>query len=270
MYILVVEGWELSRFLTGSIYMNSMLTLLIDSLRLIKNDKLIILYSLVPILLGFVLNIYFGSTLYILGVETIKENITLFFAGQNSILIQALMWLLVLIFTVLFWILLNWMMILTITILAAPFNDLISSRVEYLHYSRRASSSGEGLGVFSRIVDILINEIKKILLIVLLSVVSFLLNLIPLLMPLSLLLMAFLVSFNFLDYSFSRHNWTASQCIGFFRKKFFSNAISGFVFLSLLSVPILNLFLVPLAVVFYTKLFLTQEHNLPQPKELLS
>src|SRR5690606_24907233 len=109
--------------------------------------------------------------------------------------------------------------------------------------------------MFGRIFRILWNESKKILFIVALSMVGFLLSFIPFLVPVSVIISATLLAIGFLDYSWSRHDMKLGECISDLRASFMSYVLGGIVFLFLIAVPVLNLFLLPYAVVYFTVLY---------------
>lgn len=232
------------------------------SIKIIKSDYLVILYSLVPILIGLILNVYFGIKGYTQGLDYIKAQIQLLFAGNTALWVEVLTWFLIVLFTVFFWVLMNWLMIIVISIIASPFNQLISARVSQIYiknYQQTSNSISKlnfDMNLFFNFFWIIFNEIKKMIVVIFFSVLAFFLNLIPILSPLSLLIMALLLSFTFLDLSFSLYDWSLANCLKHIGKNIFKYSIAGLIFLGLISIPILNLFVVPFAAVFFTILFI--------------
>jgi uncharacterized protein involved in cysteine biosynthesis len=164
-----------------------------------------------------------------------------------------------------FFLLVNWTFVLCLGILASPFNDMISARIEkkmrgdVVGSDRNATFSA----VFSRLGQTLKNEFKKIAVILIFTVMATALNFIPLLYPLAIALLALLMSSQFLDYSWSRHDWPASRCFKDVIKHLPSNLTSGLIFLVLIAVPFLNALVPALATSYYTVLW-NKRQSLPQ------
>ncbi|MEW5724438.1 MAG: sulfate transporter CysZ, partial [Thermodesulfobacteriota bacterium] len=145
-------------------------------------------------------------------------------------------------------------------ILASPFNDALSERTELIvagaqekPFSLRAIVKEAGRTV--------VEELKKILFFLVVFLILLLFNLIPIagqlvygaLMTLFTILW---LGLNFLDYAFARHGFRFGAKIGFVRRN--PGAVFGYglgVFVWLL-VPLLNLALIPVAVVGGTLLYL--------------
>jgi uncharacterized protein involved in cysteine biosynthesis len=108
---------------------------------------------------------------------------------------------------------------------------------------------------FGRIIKTIINEVKKISFIIFLTIVAFLISLFPLLVPVSVAIYAILLAFQFLDYSWCRHDLKLSKCLKDIKGSLIPYLLGGGFFLFLMSVPIVNILSLPLAVVFFTSLF---------------
>jgi len=76
--------------------------------------------------------------------------------------------------------------------------------------------------------------------------------------PIGIGISAFLFAISFLDYSWNRHEMAFGACVKQVGGQFFTYLGSGLVFLFLLSVPIVNLFMMPFAAVYFTVLFTRQ------------
>ena len=82
-----------------------------------------------------------------------------------------------------------------------------------------------------RLPKTLMNETKKISLIVVLSIVSLVLSFIPFMAIVSFFIQVVLLSVTFLDYYWSRKNLSVRECINDYRSNFLFNFLSGLFFL---------------------------------------
>tara|TARA_R110000868_G_scaffold296349_4_gene556603 strand:+ start:10035 stop:10763 length:729 start_codon:yes stop_codon:yes gene_type:complete len=224
------------------------------ALSVMKGDKWIMLLSTIPVLIGFALYYWLGAWMYgdvlAWGNEWVKEAIS------NDTWGNVITWFIGIIMTIVLYFVISWTFVLIISIIASPFNDVISSRVERAILGQSEQSIGDSFAVmFKRILRILWNESKKIVFIIGLSLVGFLFSLIPFLVPVSVVISAVLLAVGFLDYSWSRHEMKLGECIANLKASFMSYTLGGTVFLFLIAVPVLNLFLLPYAVVYFTVLF---------------
>lgn len=225
-----------------------------QALSVMKNDKWIVVLSMVPVAIGVGLYYWLGSWLYgdvlTWGNEWVKESI------DNDTWGNVISWAVGIVMTVVLYFIISWTFVLIISIIASPFNDVISSRVERAILGKSEEKVGESFSkMFARIFRILWNESKKIVFIILLSLIGFLLSLVPFLVPVSVVISATLLAVGFLDYSWSRHEMKFGECVSDLRKSFASYMLGGVVFLFLIAVPVLNLFLLPYAVVYFTVLY---------------
>ena len=162
--------------------------------------------------------------------------------------------------------LMSWTFVIIVGIIAAPFNSMLSSRIES-KLSQRVVSSDKGQtlnDVFRNLKQTFKNELKKLIFIVLLAVVAFLLNLFPLFYPVGMFLVATLLSIQFIDYSWSRHNMTFSACLGDVLKNIIPYSFSGFLFLLLVTVPIINALVPALATSYFTVLWLHRQKKITE------
>src|SRR5690606_10302870 len=225
-----------------------------QALSVMENDKWIVVLSLVPVAIGVGLYYWLGSWLYgdvlTWGNEWVKESIASDTWGN------VIAWFVGIVMTVVLYFVISWTFVLIISIIASPFNDVISSRVERAILGKSEENVGDNFSqMFKRIFQILWNESKKITFIILLSLVGFLLSFIPFLVPVSMVISALLLAIGFLDYSWSRHDMKFSDCVGNLKSSLISYMLGGIVFLFLIAVPLLNLFVLPYAVVYFTVLY---------------
>lgn len=160
-----------------------------------------------------------------------------------------------------FFVLVSWTFILVMGMIASPFNDAISARIERKMrgeaVSRKMTLSGIGHTLF--------NEIKKIIVILLLTVMATMLNFFPVLFPLAAAILALLIAAQFLDYSWSRHNLPWNQCFSDLMKHPFEHILSGGIFLLLVTVPLINVLVPALATSYYTVLWTRRQKSLAPP-----
>lgn len=227
------------------------------SLSLLKEDKVILLLSFIPILIGLVAYYYLGNLIYVdlldWGKNFVAEKIS------NSEWLSYISWIFTAILTVILYFLVSWTFVLFVSIIASPFNDIISGRIEK-RLLGRPSPNFNSEKFFKRVITVLINESKKILLIIFLSILSFVIGFFfP---PLAFIISALLLAISFLDYAWSRKDLSFGDCVVSLRRSFFTYLISGCAFMTLVSVPILNLFVLPFAVIYYSVLFYTKENGI--------
>jgi CysZ protein len=235
-----------------------MIITLKKSLTYLLKDKVNFTLASFPVLVGIALYAFLGRFAFTRGLdyarELINSNLT---KGSFADIIY---YLLVGVITVALFFLINWTFVLLISIIASPFNDLISKRVAKAEQGLEPIGLGEGFSfMFKNLIKTLLNEIKKVCLIVGLTILAVIASYIPFLTPLSLLLTALLLAAQFADYNWSRHNLTVSQCIGDMRRNFFGYSLSGAVFLFLISVPLVNIFIAPLATAYYAIIWVKNE-----------
>jgi CysZ protein len=223
------------------------------SLSTFKKDKWIPLFSMVPVVIGALTYTFLGRYLFtdLLGVgkEWIENSVSS--SGWSSIFYYLIVGFL----SIAFYFLVSWTFILVVSLVASPFNDIISSRVEKVLIGKdpdEVSLSFKRL--LANLGATLLNELKKITLIIVLSLFGFFISFVPVLAPVGILISAILMSVSFLDYSWSRKSMSAKECVGELKKHFISYTLMGGAFLALMSIPFLNIFVIPFGVVYFTTL----------------
>jgi CysZ protein len=224
------------------------------SLKMIKEDRVLLLLSLIPVFIGLIFYGLLGGWIFTsvipYGNEIVQGWLSIDWLGS------ILGWVFKALISLLFFFAVNWTFFLIVSLLASPFNDLISARVEKKLNNESTVGFGEEFtGFFRKIRFTLINEVKKFFLITILSIVSLTLSFFPLLSPVTIFLQATLVAINFLDYSWSRHNLSFGGCISDYRRNFFNNSIGGFIGGILLALPGVNIVCLPILVVFFSLSF---------------
>jgi CysZ protein len=221
-------------------------------------DKVNFIFTAIPVSIGMLLYYLFGSwffnTFITKGKALIESNISNDTGGSILTFILGTLLSVVLYFVV------SWTFVLVVSIVGSPFNDLISSRIE-------KKKKGEELDslpmcfkrLFSNMLKTIFTEAKKLFLIAVLTIAALLLNLFPVLAPLSFALSALLLAAQFLDYSWSRNNYTFTQCVGSIKGDILPFILVGAGFMALISIPVVNLIVPPLATSFFTDYFVSKK-----------
>ena len=98
------------------------------SLSYMRNDKKVMLYSIIPVLIGFICYYFLGTYMFdkleVFAREFLMSYVTV--SGWVENLIQGLVGLVVLVFV-------NFTFFIFVSIIASPFNDIISERIEVMY-----------------------------------------------------------------------------------------------------------------------------------------
>ena len=225
------------------------------ALRFIFKDPVNFILFLIPALLSVLIYIVAGYYFLTSSLDWAQALIFKYVVSKNNSMFIYYVVTGLLMF--LFYLLVSWTFILLIGILSAPFNDVISRRIE--QKLRGSVVSGDRSRtmkeVFGGLWRTLINEFKKVLVILVITLLATVLNFIPVLYPVVLVLLALLMSSQYLDYSWSRHDMPAGQCFKDLLKFAPSYALSGMIFLVLIAVPFINALVPAIATSYYTVLW---------------
>ncbi len=159
----------------------------------------------------------------------------------------------------------SWTFVIVVGLIASPFNSMLSSRIETMlagktvgeDRKKTIADMSKGLGKTFK------NEIKKLVFIILVAAFAFILNLFPLFYPFGLFLVSVLFAVQFVDYSWSRHDMGAGACFADITRNIIPYSLSGFLFLLLVTVPIINAFVPALATSYFTVLWLKRQKKIP-------
>ena len=231
-----------------------------ESLTIYKKDKWIIFFTFIPVIIGIFLYAFIGTYLYTdvlsWGSDWIRQKITSDTFGTFIV------YFMVTLLTVAFYLVLSWTFTLIVSVISSPFNDVLSRRVERVVLGQEADSIVESMSQVGRgFFGTIFNEIKKIVFILLVTILSFLISFIPLLTPVSLILSSYLMTVTFIDYIWSRKSLSVSQCLNHLRKGLIVYFISGFIFLGLVAVPFVQFLVIPLGVTFFTIMYTRRTIN---------
>lgn len=224
-------------------------------LKFILQNKKLWNLAIIPVIINILLfSIFFYFT------------ITSFSGWLASILssvwyLQVLYYLILVISVVLLFVIIIYLFTAVTNLIAGPFNDVLSEKTEMIVSKSKEEKFSFKFFVF----DIFITvgqETKKISLFVFIQIGLFFLNFIPVLGNIlftffSLIMTAWLLAFEFIDYPLARKHWDFFQKKQFIlsKNKFFTLGF-GLAVAVLLFIPFLNLVLIPCCVVGGTLLYL--------------
>jgi CysZ protein len=230
------------------------------SLRMLFRDPINLLLMLIPTIIAI--------AVYVFTIVMIFRNADYFgVMVQNYVPEQAAGWvgkLLTALFVIFVFLIMSWTFVVLVGIIAAPFNSMLSSRIEGLLVHQQVSTDRKQTfkQVLSSLGGIFINEAKKIFLVIFITIVALILNLLPVLYPVGVFLLSLLLAVQFVDYSWSRHDLPFSACLKDAIRNVVPYSLSGFLFLLLVTVPIINALVPALATAYYTVLWLQRQNKI--------
>lgn len=231
------------------------------SYKLILKDKYSVMLALVPVLIGILLYVFAGKAFYssaiTFGTQYIEQYLS------DGTFGKIVYYLVVSILTIMLYFIVSWTFVLVLSLIASPFNDLLSGRIEKLLLGEELPSFGSSLKAeIKNIIPTLFNEVKKISLIIIFSILAVLLGYIPFLTPISVFVTAALLALGFVDYSWSRHGVSFKNCRKDMFKNIFSYAIGGGFFMVVVAIPLVNIIVPSLATSYFTVLWVkNNEHS---------
>lgn len=229
--------------------MNKLFQSLTPARKYIFEDKINILLVLIPILIGVTLYLLFGSWLF----GTIATGVKGLVMGwiSSDVLGDIVFYIVTALLSIALFLLINWTFVLIVSIFASPFYDMLSQRIEKRMLGDQLESADQAWSqMFKKIPQIIWNEIKKVSFILFFSVLAFVLSyLIP---PVGFFITALLLSVQFIDYTWSRHDLPSSECYKDVKANLLPYGLMGALLFILLSVPLLNLIVPAYATSFFT------------------
>jgi len=226
-----------------------------DAFKFLFKDPVNFLLFLIPGIIAVLIYIVAGTYALENGMAFTKVLINKYVLSQNASMfmyyfVSGMM-------AILLFVLVSWTFVLAVGILSAPFNSVISSRIEKkLRGEMPSLNKSQGFSdVLAGLGRTLFNEFKKLTVIIIATVLAMGLNFIPVLFPVALIMLALIMSAQFLDFSWSRHDLSAGTCFKDLLGSFFGNILAGFMFLALMAVPLINVLVPALATSFYTVLW---------------
>ncbi len=231
------------------------------AVKMITKDPVNLLLAIVPTLIAL-----FVYLMVIFYIYTNTEQFMSLFKGyvltsDHAGLLAKILSAVLIIFVFMF---MSWTFVFVAGILASPFNAVLSARiekalVEHLQLEGRQLALEK---VKMGLAETFKNELKKIMLIGVLGTLAFFLNFFPLLYPVGLFLFALLLAMQFLDYSWSRHQFHFWGCLKDILVNLIHYSLGGFFFLLLVTVPIINAFIPALATSYFTILWLHRQNKI--------
>lgn len=241
--------------------MNSIFSSYAEARKYLFGDRVNLILAMFPVTVGVILYVFLGGWLFQTVIPSGSAWVTSYFSSDT--VGNIFYYILVTLVSIIVYLLVSWTMVLVISLIASPFNDLISSRVEKLMKGEATEDLSKGMtGLIIKLAKTLINEIKKVLMILFFTVLALLLNLLPILAPLALMITAILLAIQFVDYSWSRHELASRECFRDARRNWIPYALTGAGFLAISTIPIVNLFLPSYATSYYTVLWSKLRENL--------
>lgn len=225
-----------------------------EAIRYILKDKVSFILALIPILIGLAIFILVGvgmfSTMQGIGNEYIAK-----YLGEGTFG-DIVTWIVKIILTILLYYIINITFVMVLSIIASPFNDMLSNRIEKQILGLELPSFSDSMkGSISNLMATLVTESKKVVIILGISLFAVVLGLIPILTPVSFLLSAIVLSTEFIDFSWSRHNMTFKECRTEYRQNFFGYSFGGLFFMFLVSIPLINIIVPAYGTSYFTVLW---------------
>jgi uncharacterized protein involved in cysteine biosynthesis len=242
--------------------MKSMVRAFPLALKMIFTDPVNFILALIPTIIAILIYL-----LIIAGIYRNSDRLVSLFRGyiftpdQATILAKLLT--AVLIIFVFF--IMSWTFVLIVGIISAPFNFLLSSRIEEKLTSHRIMDEDHKHAlkeVKTNMLQTFKNEFKKIGCLVFIGCFAFVLNLIPFLYPIALFLIATLLAVQFVDYSWSRHNLVTSDCCKDVARNIVPYFFSGIIFLGMVAIPVVNALVPAFATSYFTVLWLDRNKRI--------
>lgn len=232
------------------------------SIKMILTDPVNFVLALFPTIIA--LAIYFFT---ILGIYRNSDQVSAMLRGYidspDSVTLLARVLTAILIIFVFF--IMSWTFVIVVGIISAPFNSLLSSRIEQKLVQRVIMDEDQSKAlaeVKSSMIQTFKNEFKKVIFLVMVAGFAFVLNLFPLFYPVGVFLIATLLAVQFVDYSWSRHDMHFGACLKDVAKNIIPYFFSGAIFLALVAVPVVNALVPAFATSYFTVLWLYRQKKI--------
>lgn len=154
-----------------------------------------------------------------------------------------------------YFILLYFIVFLAVSILAIPVCEKIAEKI-FLLKTQRAEEKMNFLEKINLTLKMLLASLSKFLILLIVLLFIFIGSLIPVLYPLMMFLTFLIVTWDCMDYAFERSKMNFSSRVLFLKKYFAAFSGLSFCIGLLLFIPFIHFFLLPIAVMSSTCLFL--------------
>lgn len=232
------------------------------ALKMIFTDPVNFVLSLFPTVIALAIYMFTIITVY-----RNSDRFVSFFRGyiytadQATILAKILTAVLI----IFLFFVMSWTFVIVVGIISAPFNSLLSARIEEKLTTRVIMDEDQKHAieqVKSSMAATFKNEFKKLVVLAAVAAFAFVLNLVPFLYPVGVFLVATLLAVQFVDYSWSRHNMHFTDCLKDTMKNILPYSASGAIFLALVAIPIVNAFIPAYATSYFTVLWLHRQKKI--------
>jgi CysZ protein len=242
--------------------MNGILRSFPVALKMIFTDPVNFVLSLFPTVIAL--------GIYLITITTVYRNsdrLVSYFRGyiytadQATILAKILTAILI----IFLFFIMSWTFVIVVGIISAPFNSLLSSRIEQKLVQRVIMDEDQKHAIAevkSNMKQTFKNEFKKLIFLAAVAAFAFVLNMFPLFYPIGVFLIATLLAVQFVDYSWSRHNLSFSACLTDVLKNILPYSIAGAIFLALVGIPVVNAFVPAFATSYFTVLWLHRQKKI--------
>ena len=230
------------------------------AIKAVFKDPINVMLFMIPTLIAMGIYVFIGAYI-IKNASFLSDNLSRYMPHSvDSSFISYILTALLLFFLLM---VMNWTYVIFVGVIASPFNDALSSRIEKKLSSQPLPTREETwTKLIARIGQTFTNEFKKIFFIMILGAMAFIMNYIPALYPVALILSSTLIAIQFIDYSWSRHGMKTRECFMDLLRNFFPYSSIGFLFLLFISVPIINAFVPAFATSYYTVLWLYRQNKI--------
>lgn len=223
-------------------------------------DKVNFILTAIPIFIGILAYALLGTWVYG-SVMTEGKALIDQYVSEGS-LGSIVYYFVALILSVLLFFIVNWTFVLLVSVVSSPFNDVLSRRTEKIMKGENLETLVESFTLVGQnFVATIFNEIKKVAFILILSIVAMVFGYIPILTPLSVVITVLLLAVQFVDYSWSRHGLTFGSCLKDMKSNLIDYGLGGGFFFLLVSVPIINLIVPPVATSYFTILWVKNNES---------
>jgi len=220
----------------------------------IYKDKTNLLFASAPVAIGLMLYYFLGTFVYgsVMNQAQVYINKFISAGAVGDVLYTIVMAIL----TVMLYFMISWTFVLVVSLVASPFNDILSARIEKQLDGQKLDSLPASFKVMmANFTKTIFVELKKISLIIFLSVIAFIIGFLPVLVPVSILITVILLAAQFIDYSWARNNIGFKSCVKDLTKNGLGYTLGGGFFFILVSIPIVNLLVPSLATSYFTILW---------------
>lgn len=232
------------------------------ALKMILTDPVNFVLSLFPTIVALAMYLFTITTIYRNSDRFVSYFRGYIYTADQATILAKVLTAILIIFV---FFLMSWTFVIVVGIISAPFNSLLSARIEQKLVQRIIMDEDQKHAieqVKSGMVATFKNEFKKLFVLLVMAGLAFLLNLFPLFYPLGVFIVATLLAVQFVDYSWSRKDMHFTACVKDTAKNILPYSVSGAIFLALVAIPIVNAFIPAFATSYFTVLWLYRQKKI--------